>query len=51
MGLMSSCMFFGQFASPLITQPFIRAYGLLELFLGLGVVIFALLGVVGLRKM
>jgi len=50
MGIMSSFMFFGQFASPLITQPFIRTYGLLELFLGLSVVIFALLGAVSLRK-
>lgn len=48
---MSSFMFLGQFASPLITQPFIRLYGLLELFLGLGITIFVLLVAVGLRKM
>lgn len=51
MGFMSSFMFLGQFASPLITQPFIRLYGLLELFLGLGITIFVLLVAVGLRKM
>lgn len=40
-GILASCMFFGQFISPMVTQPIVRVIGLVEMFLVCAILVFA----------
>lgn len=43
-GFMASCLFFGQFVSPLLTQPLVSSIGLIEMFLLLAIILFVVAG-------
>ncbi len=42
MGLLSSVTYFGQFVSPLLSQPLVRSFGIVNLFLIAALMLFAL---------
>ncbi|RLD21475.1 MAG: MFS transporter [Bacteroidetes bacterium] len=39
LGILTMCLFLGQFLSPIIMQPAVKAFGLTELFFGVGMVL------------
>ncbi|RAX59349.1 MFS transporter [Helicobacter monodelphidis] len=42
MGILSSLIFFGQFISPILSQPFVRNYGTINLFLVVAFILFVM---------